>query len=787
MNQVNQDKEHKPEESALPIGTEALRGAMDTLRRYRAGKAELERRLLEDEDFWRLRHREHMPEQGTGPLKTRSAWLVNVILSKHADAMDAYPEPACLPRAADDEDEAALLSAALPVILQQNDFEKTWSDNWWKKLKTGLAVYGVFWDNDKCGGRGDVAIRRIDPLNLYWEPGVEDLQQSRNLFHVELRDNESLIERWPQLRDRLRGGGFTPIRWPGSEPADPNRQSAVVDWYYKKRAGGRTVLHYAKFVGETLLYSTENEASGIRHQASGDGGYEASGIRDQASGDGGYGLRSVVAADHSGHPRSDKASGIRHQASGDGGYGLRSVVTADHSGHPRSDKASGDGGREAGLYDHGLYPFFADVLFPEEGTPAGFGYVDLCRDAQRQIDLMNDAIVANCIAAATPRWLKRGDDGINEAEYADWTRPFVHVQGSIEDSALRPIPVSPLSGNYLSVLAAKINEMKETSGNRDVNNGGVGGGVTAASAIAAMQESSGKLSRDQIQNSYRCFRQVVYCVISLIRQFYDEPRRLRITGPDGEPAYLRFDGRSLRDPEEAELDIEVSAQRQSSYNRLSANEMALQFFQMGFFNPNLTDQALAALEMMDFKGKQAMRRRIAANADLTRRLAQAEYRLQALVDLISHPQAAAQATGNGQQATGNGQQATGSGGQESGIRDQGSGVRDHARSVVAADHSGHPHPGEAPANGRREKRGSGQQASGKAFPLRGRWPAGPDEVASDAAPGSRGRDRRGGHRPPARGSTLSRKAYDALGRELKKNALAERSRARAAAATQPRR
>jgi hypothetical protein len=288
-----------------------------------------------------------------------------------------------------------------------------------------------------------------------------------------------------------------------------------------------------------------------------------------------------------------------------------------------------------GLYDHGMYPFFADVLFPEEGTPAGYGYVDLCKDAQRQIDLMNNAIVANCVAAATPRWLKRGEDGVNEEEYADWTRPFVHVQGSLEENALRQITVAPLSGNYLSILASKINEIKETSGNRDVNNGGVSGGVTAASAIAAMQEQSGKLSRDQIQNSYRCFRQVVGCVIALIRQFYDTPRRLRITGPTGEPEYLRFDNSLLGRGEATELDIEVTAQKQSTYNKLSYNELALQFFQMGFFRPELADQALAALEMMDFKGRDAMRRRLAENGTLRERLARTESQLAGLKALLS--------------------------------------------------------------------------------------------------------------------------------------------------------
>jgi hypothetical protein len=277
---------------------------------------------------------------------------------------------------------------------------------------------------------------------------------------------------------------------------------------------------------------------------------------------------------------------------------------------------------QRGLYDHGKYPFFFDVLFPEEGTPGGFGYIDICKDAQRQIDLMNNAIVANAICSATPRWFKRGDGDIDEAEFADWTKPFVHVQGDLEDRSIREITVQPLSGNYINILQTKIDEMKETSGNRDVNNGGSSPGVTAASAIAAMQEQSGKLSRDQIQQSYRCFRDICYCVIELIRQFYDAPRQFRITGPQG-MMFAQFDNTMMLPQSQGQnefgmdmgyrvplYDVEVNAQKQTAYSKLSYNELAIQFFQLGFFNPALADQALAALEMMDFKGKEEMRMRI---------------------------------------------------------------------------------------------------------------------------------------------------------------------------------
>lgn len=529
--------------SSLPIGEAELSAAMELLRRYKAGKANLDRRIVENEQWWKLRHWDYM-EKPTTELKTKSAWLVNMILAKHADAMDAYPEPCFLPRAQDDEGEAKMLSSIVPVILEQNDFEAVWSDNWWKKLKSGAGIYGVFWDHRKLNGLGDIAITKIDPLNLYWEPGITDLQKSKHLFYVELADTEQLLQQYPQLVGKLSGKSFTTARYLYDDSVDLSEKTPVIDWYYHKQIDGRNTLQYVQFAGDTVLYATENDP--------------------------------------------------------------------DTAGR--------------GLYDHGQYPFVADVMFPEEGTPLGFSYIDLCKDPQRQIDLMNTAIVSNCIAAATPRYLVRGDGGINEEEYADLTRTFVHVQGSLDEAALRQITVSPLSGNYLNILSSKIGEMKETTGNRDVSNGGTASGVTAASAIAAMQEQSGKLSRDQIQNSYRCYRKVNELVVELLRQFYTVPRQFRIAGELGRRTFVTFDNHGLSGKPQGTdfgqdmglraplFDIEITSQRQNAYTKLSANELALQLFQLGFFNPALCNQALPCLQMMDFKGREEMMQAISEAA-----------------------------------------------------------------------------------------------------------------------------------------------------------------------------
>ena len=517
------------------IGTEEVRRAADILRRYHAGKRQLEQRIIDNEQFWKLRHWQQMEKTGQGgnpadPQPT-SGWLVNCILSKHADAMDCYPEPTVLPREPGDREEAGKLTRILPVILKKNGFKRTYSSAWWYKLKSGCAVYGVFWDAGKLNGLGDISIRRMDLLNLFWEPGVTDIQDSPHFFSTELQDREALEERYPQAKGKADRGGWTLSRYLYDDAVDTSGKVLVVDWYYHTRENGRRVLQYCKFVGDTVLYATENDPD----------------MRDR------------------------------------------------------------------GWYDHGRYPFVFDVLFPEEGTPAGYGYVDLCKSPQKQIDLMNQAILKNTLASATPRFFVRSDGAVNENEYADWTRPFVHTNGNLGSDSIAPIQTAGLDSVYVAILQSKIAEMKETAGNRDVANGGTAGGVTAATAIAALQEAGGKLSRNMIDDGYEAFSDVVTLCIELIRQFYSLPRQFRLLGVMGQEEFVSYDSRGLQ-PQAVddggvsgyrvpEFDLEVSAQDENPYKTMEYNQLALQLFQMGFFREDMADQALRCLELMDFKNK----------------------------------------------------------------------------------------------------------------------------------------------------------------------------------------
>lgn len=568
------------EVKAPKIGKEQLFAFMETLKKYKAGKHRLEARVIESEEWWKL-HNNQIARvkdgiEQPGELRNASGWLHNVLVSKHADAIEAYPEPNILPREQGDKEEAKRLSSILPCILEQNHFEEVYDEAQWQKLKTGTCVYSVVWDAGKLNGLGDISIGTVSLLNIFWEPGIKDIQESLYVFTTKLVDNAILKEKYPQYADKFEAqGDFVPAKFLYDDRVDTTDKSTVIEVYYHTTNGeGKRVLQYCQFVNDIVLYATEN----------------------------------------------DTEQPTKPQTAVNPETGAAEVIQVP-SGLPASER---------GIYDHAQFPFVFDVLFPIEGSPCGYGYVDLCKGAQEQIDTMGKAMVDNAVANSTPRYLSKQSGGINEAEFMDLRKPIVHYSGTGAD--ILPINTTSLQGNSLNYYNAKIEELRQVSGNTESATGQATSGVTAASAIAALQEASGKGSRASTLSSYRAFGRINELQIELIRQFYDMPRTFRIIGQRGAEEYISYTNAQLQAQYQGSIgdidlgfrlpvfDIKVSAQKKNVYTKVAQNELALQFFQLGFFNPQFSDQALACIEMMDFDDKDKISQMIAQNGTMYQQL-----------------------------------------------------------------------------------------------------------------------------------------------------------------------
>ena len=563
-------------EETQVIDKKAIEKAAETLKKYKDGKKNLEDRIVEEEQWWKLRHWDIIGkgEMGDRP-QPASAWLFNSISAKHADMMDNFPEPNVLPRERGDEKSAKIISSILPVIYERNNYEETYSDAAWYKLKHGVVAKGVFWNTELEEGLGDIDTQFIDMLNIFWEAGITNIQASRDLFIVSLKDNDLLEKEYPQLKGKNGGKIIDVKQYVYDDTVDVTNKSVVVDWYYKKRnAAGKTVLHFCKFVGNEVLFASENEAE----------------------------------------------------------YA------------------------ENGFYNHGLYPVEFDVLFPEEGTPVGFGYIAIMKSPQMYIDKLYQVMLENAVASTKPRFFAKKNLGINIDEFKDNTKEIVYVEGDIDEERLRRIDVQQVGGAAQNILQMKIDELKETSSNRDFSQGSTASGVTSGAAISALQEAGNKTSRDMISASYRSYRRECYLAIELMRQFYDETRSFRITGETGKYEFVDFNNKMMQgeaippayagqELEEGYIelfrkpvyDIVIKPQKRSPYSKMAQNELAKEMYNMGFFNPQLAEQSMTALELMDFDGIETVKEKVQQGQTLMNMVNQMAQELAALKSLVGVP------------------------------------------------------------------------------------------------------------------------------------------------------
>ncbi len=506
------------------ISPEFFGKVQDSFKLYKEHKQLFDRRIIDNNRWYKSRYGSDpdaaIPEPST-------PYLFNVIANKHADAMDNYPEANILERDELDSEAAEKLTKILPMQLDLCDFRRTYSRAWWYKLKNGASCYGVFYNPNLGGGHGDIDIKRIDLLNLFWEPGVIDIQDSRFLFLTALIDNEDLKRRYPHLADKFSGGSAMDILTYDDMQNTASRdllrdKTLVVDCYYKRRACGRQTVELIKFTDNFILEASED----------------------------------------------------------------------------MGDK---------GLYDHGMYPFVLDVLYPDEDSPVGFGFVDIVKNPQLYIDKLDSLISKNALISGKIRFMVKDNGGINEYELSDVSRDVIHVAGSVSDENIRELQAKPMHGFIIQHRQNKIQELKEIAGNRDFQQGDTHGGVTAYSAIVALQQAGEKLARDMLVTGYDAFRDVVYFCVELIRQFYTDPHSYRITCDNGKSEYVTLSKKDLgTDYHRAEFDISVSAEKNNPYSQIAHNQTMTELWQMGVFDPSRADAAILMLEAMHIDGKEKL-------------------------------------------------------------------------------------------------------------------------------------------------------------------------------------
>ena len=429
-----------------------------------------------------------------------SPFLQNAMWTKHADAMDNFPAATFLPTHENARKSASLLCKVFPIMLEQMDFEQTYSDFWWAKLKHGTACMGTFFDGEQ------VVIKNIDMKRLYFNTQVNSIEQSPFVFYVSVVQRGPLEKKYGPVSDSLQVSSL----FEQYGLSEGSELTCVLDCYYKK--GGR--LQMKKLWGDKIIFDSEKT--------------------------------------------------------------------------PRCKE---------GMYPHGQYPFVLDVLIPAAGTPLGYGLTHLVHPMQQYIDKLDRLVLENAAVAGKQRYLVREGSGVDINALSDLDVNFIPCDLSTEDNAIRPLQANSLPGFIMNHRNSKIAELKDISGNRDFTTGGVMGGITAYSAIVALQEAGNKLSRDMISGSYRTFKKVTAQAIQLLCGCDTKPRVYYI-----DDTFVAFKGADIL----PHIDVRIIPQKKSPFTVAAHNQLVLDLYKAGGFAPERQEQTALAISSMYLEGKEEL-------------------------------------------------------------------------------------------------------------------------------------------------------------------------------------
>lgn len=227
------------------------------------------------------------------------------------------------------------------------------------------------------------------------------------------------------------------------------------------------------------------------------------------------------------------------------------------------------------VYAHGLYPFVADVYTPIEGLPVGDGMVQELAPMMRYINRYASYIDTNLRMASKGRLLVDRSAGLDKEALLDWESDVIEGD-RIDAGALHWMQTQPFSGMVTQQMMQLQSDIKQDSGQNQFSRGEPVGGVTAASAISALQEAGGKITRLRTHVFNQGFREMTRQILWLIRQFYDSRRMLYITGRMVDASPDRLFGSSLTPA----YQVQVQVQRRNPLRQQAQNDLFLQAYRL---------------------------------------------------------------------------------------------------------------------------------------------------------------------------------------------------------------
>lgn len=304
--------------------------------------------------------------------------------------------------------------------------------------------------------------------------------------------------------------------------------------------------------------------------------------------------------------------------------------------------------QKQGVFAHGELPF---VLFKYRDVwrkPFGTGLVHDYKPTQNAIDRYQKYIDDNARMSSVQKTYVR-KDSVPIEDVADMSKTVIEYNGSDVRTEMTTVQANPLNGQIFQNMEYMVNTMKQDCGQNQFSRGEGGLGVTAATAIQALQEAGGKITRMHTEKFKNAFREMVEQIMWVMSEYLEPGRQFKIIG--GWDSTGNMENRLVEirpaKPEGDKLPkpaytVRVQVQKNNPLQMQADNEFVMQVAQVcAQAGQPLPPETVVAL-MEGYRTKSSVLKAVRANSQIQQQMQQMQAQIEQLTAQLAQQKKANQ-------------------------------------------------------------------------------------------------------------------------------------------------
>ena len=236
------------------------------------------------------------------------------------------------------------------------------------------------------------------------------------------------------------------------------------------------------------------------------------------------------------------------------------------------------GYHEGWPYEHGEFPF-THIPHVETGKFYGESVITDLIPLQKEYNRTRGQIIESKNRMAKPQ-LAAEIGSLDVSKMTNEPGQVVLYRPGFQ--APTPIPLQSLPSYVLEEQDRIKMDMDDISGQSEVSRGSTPTGVTAATAISYLQEQSDTRLSSTYAAIEEGLEKIAHHSLVYVKQYWDTPRKVKVTGIDQTFDVLAFEGSDLQD----NTDIRMEGGSSLPQSRAGKQAFVMDLMKMGFIDPN---------------------------------------------------------------------------------------------------------------------------------------------------------------------------------------------------------